>query len=71
MVEQKAPRSVSWRQLSASFDKVMADYMERSMRFSPTYKVSAASTETMLVMVKLAKETVESAPDVVIHGMVR
>ena len=57
-------RLTSRPQLSASFDKVMADYMERSMRFFSTYKVSTASAETMAVMVKLARETDESASDV-------
>ena len=51
--------------------QVMADYMERSMRFFPTYKVSIASAQTMAVMVKLARETDESASDVVVFGMVR
>ena len=49
----------------------MADYMERSMRFFPTCKVSTASAETMAVMVKVARETDESASDVVVYGMVR
>ena len=40
------------------------DWMERSMRFFPTYKVSTASAETMAVMVKPARETDESASDV-------
>ena len=64
-------RLTSRRQLSASFDKLVADYMERSMRFFPTYKVSTASAETVAVMVKLARETDESASDVVVYGMVR
>ena len=51
--------------------QVMAGHMERSMRFLPMYMVSTASAETMAVMVKLVRETDESALDVVVHGMVR